>query len=72
MSTLIIKKHQNYYFQSLKLNSYDHHAAIYLLLLERLRQQRSLSCDSRPHSPLAQGGVLIMIFGINQNPSEIS
>lgn len=25
------------YFQSLRSNSYDHHAAIYLLLLERLR-----------------------------------
>lgn len=30
-----------YWFQSLRCGSYDHHAAIYFLLLERLRQQRS-------------------------------
>lgn len=40
--------------ESLKLNSYDHHAAIYLLLLERLKH-RTLSQDG-PNYNMSQAG----------------
>lgn len=40
--------------ESLKLNSYDHHAAIYLLLLERLKH-RTLSQDG-PNYTMSQAG----------------
>ena len=41
-------------FQSLRSGSYDHHAAIYFLLLERLRQQRSTFTIPQQPQPQTQ------------------
>lgn len=54
-------------FQSLRNNSYDHHAAIYFLLLERLKQHRSRTKDEKfksryVHAPIKSFHTYIYIY----------
>lgn len=53
---MIKKKQQKnnrflFLFQSLRSNSYDHHAAIYLLLLERLRARAASGASVEARRP---------------------